>query len=80
MLWKKTSRYYVDEYDLDGLCTALSNRFDETGGALYMGALLLAETLAEQEDMRDQSVCMALLEAKIAAIEKEAGAPWDSAS
>ena len=78
-LWHKTIRYYMDEYDLQGLCNALSNRFDETGEALYLGMLILAETLACQEDMRDQGVCMALLDARVKELEKEAGS-WDSAS
>ena len=43
-LWRKTSRYYADEYELHGLRTALSNALDATGEPEYMGALVLVDT------------------------------------
>lgn len=76
-LWRKTSRFYADEDDVRGLCTALMNACDASEGrelAMYLGAYALSSLLAEQEDVRDQSVMMALLKSRMEAVANEYGA------
>ena len=70
-LCRKTSKYYMDEYDVNGLFNVLSRRIDleinnneENGEAYpyYMGAALLLNILRNREETRDQSVFMGIFE------------------
>lgn len=68
-LWRKTTRYYSDEYELRGLLNALAIAIDSEhinnvgpGEALpyYMGAAVLLNLLLNHEEIRDQQALMSL--------------------
>lgn len=72
-LFRKTTRYYSDEFDLNGLLNALAHRIDVEGpdgeegidgDALpyYIGAFTAINILKSYDELRDQSVFMKFFE------------------
>lgn len=72
-LFRKTTRYYSDEYELDGLLTALGNRIQIEGSdgeegvdgealPFYIGAFTAINILKSYDEVRDQSVFMGFFE------------------
>ena len=64
-LFRRTTRYYSDEYELDGALNAFQNRIENcSDDALpyYMGAFLILSIFYNSEEIRDQSVLMAAFE------------------
>ena len=79
-LCRKSSRYYLDEFDVNGLFNALGRRIDleinnndENGEAypFYMGAAMAINILRTRDETRDQSVFMQLFENQL----REEGIP-----
>lgn len=70
-LWRKTTRYYSDEYELRGLLNAFAVAIDSEqinnvgpGEAFpyYMGAAVLLNLLLNHEEIRDQQAMMSLFD------------------
>lgn len=69
-LFRKTTRFYADEFDIRGLINALGNRIDieaNTEGEsealpYYLGAVTAINILANHDEIRDQSVFMGLFD------------------
>ena len=67
-LSRHTSRIYMDEYDLDGALKVLGDRIEEGADATpyYVGAHMVLNLIKNHEDIRDQSVLMALVDRQLA--------------
>lgn len=63
---RRTSRIYMDSADVDGALNVLSKRIaansDSPAQAYYIGAHLLLNLINNHEELRDQSVVMALFD------------------
>lgn len=68
-LSRKTSRIYMDDYDLTGACNVLDRRVTDhekcEATPYYGGALMALEILLTHDDIRDQSVFMMLFDAEL---------------
>lgn len=65
-LFRHTTRYYSDEFELNGVKNALRNLVESTdcGDAepYYLGAAMTFDILTSHEDIRDQSVFLGLFD------------------
>lgn len=70
-LWRKTTRYYSDEAELEGLRKALANRIDsevrnneDDGEAFpyYAGAAIMLDLMLGHDEFRDQLSLMSLFD------------------
>lgn len=64
-LWRRTSRGYIDEYDLWGAVNALTRRAVEGRGdaaLVYTGAVLVLDILCNHDEIRDQSQLVQLVD------------------
>lgn len=65
-LSRKTSRIYMDEYDLQGVLNVISRRLDEhspcDASSYYSGAAIALSIIYQHDDIRDQSVFMDLFD------------------
>lgn len=66
---RHTSRIYMDADDVNGTLNVLSKRInansDSPAQAFYLGAHLLLNLINNHEELRDQSVVMALFDREI---------------
>lgn len=64
-LWRRTSRGYIDEYDLWGAINALTRRVEEAQGdaaLVYTGTVLVLDILYNHDELRDQSELVMLVD------------------
>lgn len=65
-LFRKTTRFYSDEYELRGLVNALGNKVSDENlikaQPYYLGALTAINILASSEELRDQMAFMAIFD------------------
>lgn len=68
-LFRKTTRFYSDEYEMRGAVTAFNNKIamEDLGGALpyYIGAAMVLNILLNHDEIRDQSVLMDFFEMQL---------------
>ena len=66
---RHTSRIYMDDDDVSGTLNVLSKRVaansDSPAQAYYMGAYLLLNFIRNHEELRDQSVVIALMDREL---------------
>ena len=70
---RRTSRIYMDEYDVQGALNALARRIEEGAddAPFFIGAHLALNLIYNHEDIRDQSVFLQLFDNQIAQAKQE---------
>ena len=70
---RRTSRIYMDEYDIQGALKVLADRIEDDGvhRPFYEGARIALGLIYAHDDIRDQSVFMQLFDNKLIETKQE---------